>query len=160
VTKASVSLRKLTCAVVQSQCRSLFAARASDHGYLTIRLIAILDVSGDRQRSNGPFGPATTRPTVAVDRPLWRAKRDGRLWPNRDRRLRRSAFPGIAPQRIKCIATGRVLRRPRTIRYARLLDHLVGAQEECLWHCQTECSGGSQVNHQFELRRCALGGRS
>src|ERR1022692_4680656 len=81
VAKAPVSLRKLTCAVVQSQCRSLFAARASDHGYLTIGLIAILDVSGDRQRSNGPSVRATTRPTVAVDRPLWRAKRNGRLWP-------------------------------------------------------------------------------
>src|SRR5262249_15263389 len=37
----------------------------------------------------------------------------------------------------------------RTLRI--LLDHLVGAQEECLWDLQPQCFGDFQVHKEFEL---------
>src|SRR5262249_10367567 len=34
-----------------------------------------------------------------------------------------------------------------------LLDHLVGAREQCWWHFQAESLGGLEIDHQLELNR-------
>jgi hypothetical protein len=40
-----------------------------------------------------------------------------------------------------------------------MIEHLVGAREQLVWHSQAKRLGGVEVDHQLELR-CLLNGKN